>query len=73
MKVKEEWKSQLKIYHSKNEDHGIWPHNFMANKWENQVETVTDFIFLGSKIMWTVTAAMKLVDACSLEEKLWQN
>ena len=31
------------------------------------VETVTDFIFLGSKI----TAAMKLKDACSLEEKLW--
>ena len=30
------------------------------------VETVTDFIFLGSK----VTAAMKLKDACSLEEKL---
>ena len=28
--------------------------------------TVTDFIFLGSKI--TVTAAMKLKDACSLEE-----
>ena len=34
------------------------------------METVTDFIFLGSKI--TVTAAMKLKDACSLEEKLWQ-
>ena len=32
--------------------------------------TVTDFIFLDSKIM--VTAAMKLEDACSLEEKLWQ-
>ena len=31
------------------------------------VETVTDFIFLGSKI----TAAMKLKDNCSLEEKLW--
>ena len=31
------------------------------------VETVADFIFLGSKI----TAAMKLKDACSLEEKLW--
>ena len=30
------------------------------------VETVTDFIILGSKI----TAAMKLKDACSLEEKL---
>ena len=33
------------------------------------VETVTDFIFLGSKITPTVTAAMKLKDACSLEEK----
>ena len=34
------------------------------------LETVTDFIFLSSKIMWTVTAAMKLKDACSLKEKL---
>ena len=25
-----------------------------------------------SKSLWTVTAAMKLKDACSLEEKLWQ-
>jgi len=32
------------------------------------VETVSDFIFLGSKM---VTAAMKLKDAYSLEEKLW--
>ena len=34
------------------------------------METVTDFIFLGSKITAYVTAAMKLKDACSLEEKL---
>ena len=34
------------------------------------METVTDFIFLGSKALWMVTAAMKLKDACSLEEKL---
>ena len=33
-----------------------------------RVETVTDFIFLNSKI----TAGMKLKDACFLEEKLWQ-
>ena len=33
------------------------------------METVTDFIFLGSK-MQMVTTAMKLKDACSLEEKL---
>ena len=44
-----------------------------------KVETATDFIFLGSKITVEVvhtyrhskmTVAMKLRDACSLEEKL---
>ena len=34
------------------------------------VETVSDFIFGGSKITADVTAAMKLKDACSLEETL---
>ena len=41
--------------------------------WQRDGETmeiVTDFIFLGSKINGTVPAAMKLKDACSLEEKL---
>ena len=33
----------------KNKDNGIWSHHFMANRWET-METVTDFIFLGSKI-----------------------
>ena len=36
------------------------------------VETVADFCFLGApKSPQIVTAAMKLKDACSLEEKLW--
>ena len=36
------------------------------------METVTDFIFGGApKSLQMVTAAMKLKDACSLEEKLW--
>ena len=41
------------------------------------METVTDFIFLSSKItadpksLQIVTGAMKLKNACSLEEKLW--
>ena len=35
------------------------------------VETVTDFNFLGSEKLQMVTAAMKLKDTCSLEEKLW--
>ena len=39
---------------------------------EETVETVTDFISLGSKSLQTVTAALKLKDAYSLEEKLRQ-
>ena len=35
------------------------------------VETALDFIFGGSKSLQMVTAAMKLKDAYSLEEKLW--
>ena len=35
------------------------------------VETVTDFIFGGSKSLQMVSTTMKLKDACSLEEKLW--
>ena len=37
-----------------------WPINVET------IETMTDFLFLDSKI----TAAMKLKDACSLEERL---
>ena len=37
------------------------------------METLTDFIFMGSKILQMVTVAMKLKDACSLEEKLLPN
>ena len=43
------YKSCLKTQHSKNEDHGIQSHHFMQIDGET-METVTDFIFLGSKI-----------------------
>ena len=36
-----------------------------------EVETMTDFIFWTAKSLQTVTVAMKLKDACSLEEKLY--
>ena len=50
MKVKvQSEKSWLKAQHSENEDHGIWSHHFMELDGET-VETVSDFIFLGSKI-----------------------
>ena len=42
----------------------------MANRKEKTVEIMTYFISLGSKTLQMVTAAMKLKDVCSLEEKL---
>ena len=38
--------------------------------WEIDGETVSDFIFWAPESLQMVTAAMKLRDACSLEEKL---
>ena len=35
MNMKEESESWLKAQHSENEDHGIWSHHFMANRWGN--------------------------------------
>ena len=61
-------KAGLKCNIKKNEDLGIQSHHFIANT--KKVETVTDFIFLDSKALWMVTAAMKLKDSCSLEGKL---
>ena len=45
-----------------------------TTSWEidgETVETVSDFILGGPKSLQMVTAAMKLKDAYSLEEKLW--
>ena len=38
---------KAKTQHWKNEDHGIWFHHLRANR--EKVQTLTDFIFLGSK------------------------
>ena len=35
------------------------------------MDTVIDFMFSAPKSLQMVTAAMKLKDTCSLEEKLW--
>ena len=70
MKVKEESeKVGLKLNIQKTEIMASSP----ITSWQidgETVETVADFIFWGSKITEMVTAAMKLKDACSLEEKL---
>ena len=70
MKVKEKsGKADLK-QHSKSEDHGIRSHHFMANRWGNNGNSDRLFSW-APKSLQMVTAAMKLKDACSLEEKLW--
>ena len=43
-----EWKSWLKTQHSKNKDYGIQSHHFKIDG--ETMETVREFIFLGSKI-----------------------
>ena len=41
MKMKEESEnSWLKAQHSENEDHGIWSHPFMGNRWGNSGNSV---------------------------------
>ena len=35
-----EWKIWLKAQHSENEDHGIWSHHFMGNRWGNSGNSV---------------------------------
>ena len=42
-------KSWLKTQHSENEDHGIWSHHFMGNRWGNSGNSVRLY-FLGSRI-----------------------
>ena len=72
MMVKEESeKADLKL--------NIQKPNIMASSsitsWQiggETMETVTDLFSLASKSPWMVTAAIKLKDACSLQEKLWQ-
>ena len=70
MKVKEEEeKAGLKLNIQKTKIMASGP----ITSWqidEEKMETVTDFIFWAPESLQMVTAAMKLKDACSLEEKL---
>ena len=70
MKVKEESEqASLKLNIQKTKVMASGP----ITSWQIEretMETVTDFILGGSKITADGTAAMKLKDACSLEEKL---
>ena len=71
MKVKEKSeKVGLKLNSQKNKIMASGP----ITSWQvdgETVETLAGFILGGSKITAVMTAAMKLKDAYSLEEKLW--
>ena len=71
MEVKEESKKVgLKLNIQKTKIMASGP----ITSWEIDGETmeiVTNFIFWAPKSLQMLTAAMKLKDACSLEEKLW--
>ena len=65
MKVKEESeKVDLKLNIQKTKIMASGP----ITSW--QIATVTDFVFWAPKSLQIMTAAMKLKDTCSLEEKL---
>jgi len=68
-----EWKSWLKTQHSKNKDHDIWSHHFMANRWEKSRSSVTDFIFLGSKITTDGYCSNKIKRCLLLGRKAMRN
>ena len=50
----------------------LWYYHFMANRWRNNGDSDRLYFLGHPKSLQTVTAVMKLKDACSLEEKLWQ-
>ena len=71
MKVKEESeKAGLKLNIQRTESWHLVP-SLHANRWGNNGKSQWQILFSwASKSLQTVTAAMKLKDACSLEEKL---
>ena len=71
MKVKESEKAGLQLNIRKTKIMAPWP----ITSWQidgETMETVTDFILGGApQSLQMVTSAKKLIDTCSLEEKLW--
>ena len=66
-----EGKSWLKAQHSENEDHGIWSHHFMGNRWRNSGNRLADgdcsheikrHLLLGRKVMTNLDSIIKSRD-----------
>ena len=61
-----EWKSWLKTQHSKNKDHAIWSHHFMANRW-GKVETVAG----NAQWMQWGNDSCKVMDCKGIQRPRW--
>ena len=73
VKVKEETeKADLKLHIQKSKDHGIWSHHLRQIEGKQWKQWQTLFSWAPTKSLRVVTAAMKLNNACLLEEKLWK-
>ena len=62
MKVKEKKAILTENSTFKREDHGIWSHHFMANRWENSRNGGRLYFGGAPKSLQMVTTAMKLKD-----------
>ena len=71
----EELKSPLIKVKEENEKADLKLNNGPITSWQidgEKVETVTDFLFLGSKITADIDCSHKIKRACSMKEKFWQ-
>ena len=65
-----EWKSLLKAQHSKNQDHGIWYHHFMANRWGKNGNS-DRLYFLG--LQNHCSAKELMFSNCGVGEDSWES
>ena len=74
VKDREAWRAAVQEIMKSRTRHSDWTatRSEKVRAVGEKVIAVTDFIFWAPKSLQMVTAATKLKDACSMEEKLWQ-
>ena len=60
----------MKVKEESEKDHGIQSYHFMANRCRNNGNSERLYFLEAPKSLQIVTTAMKLEDACCLEENL---
>ena len=62
--------NKIKKKKKENEDHGIWSHHSMADRWRNSGNKCQTLFWGAPTSLQMVIAAMKLKDAYSFRKKL---